>query len=316
MLDSRAIMAKNYIVKEIDGRLFYDEAMEIRPNSLRAIDHSTRIRILNLLNKKPMYPVEIAKALRMHEQKVYYHVKQMLAAGVLRTVEKKEIRGTTAKKLAPTGMNFNLCLNFSGKSISGIQKENRPDRLDDFLRPFIMNGRLNTRIVVGSPDPHGPFKARARDGHYAIELALFLGSLCSLPKGFSTSLDVDVDLKKNDENLIIVGGPVTNLTMAGANDFLPARFSDKKPWGIAGKESYTDDNIGLLAKIPHPFFEGRSILAVAGIRYSGTMSAVIALSRYSSLMLSRYTGQNKFYSVVEGFDMDGDGRVDSVEVLE
>ncbi len=309
-------MAKSYVVKEIDGKLFYDEAIDLGPNMLKVIDHKTRIRIVKLLNRKPMYPIEIAKALKMHEQKIYYHVKQLLAAGIIRTVEKKEIRGTTAKKFAPVGMNFNFCLDFSGKNITSMLKQNRPDKLDDFLIPFIRDGKLNSRIVVGSPDPHGPFKARARDGHHAIELALFLGRLCSLSKGFSTALDVDVDMKKNDENLIIVGGPVTNLTMAVINDFLPARFSDKKPWGIAGKESYTDDNIGLIAKVPHPYFPDKFVLAVAGIRYSGTMSAVIALSRYSSDILSRFTGQKRFYAVVEGFDMDGDGKVDAVEVLE
>ncbi len=308
---------KSYIVREIDGRLFYDDAVLLKsPSSLRLIDHKIRIRILKLLSREPMYPAQIAKTLKIHEQKVYYHIKQLLAAGALELTEKKDIRGTTAKKFRPKGMNYAITLTFKGKGIGSLYSEVKDSRLESFLKPFIEDERLNSKIVVGSPDPHGPFKARARDGHYAIDLALFLGHLCSLPRGFSTMLDVDADLKKSESNLILVGGPVTNLTMARVNDFLPVRFSDKKPWGIAGKQSYTDDNIGLIARIPHPYSKNHAILVFAGIRFSGTKAAVLALTRFSRLILSHYTGQDSFHAVVQGFDLDGDGRVDSVELLE
>ena len=34
-------------------------------------------RILTLLSEKEMYPLEIARKLGMHEQKVYYHVRKL-----------------------------------------------------------------------------------------------------------------------------------------------------------------------------------------------------------------------------------------------
>lgn len=308
---------KSYIVREIDGKLYYDNALVLKsPSSLRLIEHEIRIKILKLLSREPMYPAQLARRLRLHEQKVYYHIKQLMKAGVLELTEKKNIRGTTAKKFRPKEMNFAVSLTFRGKSIGGLYRENRDSMLDSFLRPFIENDRLNANIVVGSPDPHGPFKARARDGHYAIDLALFLGHLCSLPRRFSTMLDVDVDLRKSEGNIILVGGPVTNLSMARVNDFLPVKFSEKKPWGIAGRQSYTDDNIGLIAKIPHPYSKNHGILVFAGIRFSGTKAAVLALTRFSKLILSHYSGQKEFHAVVQGFDLDGDGKVDSVELLE
>jgi len=309
-------MAKTYIIKELDGKLYYDEAALIKPDSLKQIDHKVRIKILNLLNKKPMYPIEMAKALKMHEQNVYYHVNQLLKADLLEIVERKEIRGTTAKRFAPKSPNFAVALDFQGKNINQLLKQSKDNIMEQFLEPFIKNNRFNAKIVVGSPDPHGPFKARARDGHFAIDLALFLGAYCSLSKGFSTFLDVDIDLKKTDENLILFGGPVTNLTMAKINDLLPAKFSEKKPWGIVGRDLHTDDNIGLIAKIPNPHFKSKSILIFAGIRYGGTRAAVLALTRHSKVILDRYTEQKSFYTIIEGFDLDGDGRVDSIEVLE
>jgi len=306
-------MGKNYVVKEIDGQLFYDDAQILRKDALKHLDHEIRMKILNLLHKKPMYPVQIAKALKMHEQKIYYHIKQLLKADVLEIAERKEIRGTTAKKFRPKSMNFAYTLNFMGKNINQLQKENKDSKLDQFLYPFIQNQKMNTKIIVGSPDPHGPFKARARDGHYAIDLALFLGRFCSLSKSFVTMLDVDVN---SHDNMIIVGGPVTNLAMAKINDDLPVKFSDKKPWGIVGKESYTDDNIGFIAKIPNPHNPNLSIMCLAGIRYGGTKAAVLGLTRFSKLVLSRFTEQKEFYCIVEGFDLDGDGKVDSIDVLE
>jgi len=39
-----------------------------------------------------------------------------------------------------------------------------------------------------------------------------------------------------------------------------------------------------------------------------------AVTLYS--FLASYTGQKEFYAVVQGFDLDGDGKIDSVEVLE
>jgi hypothetical protein len=54
--------------------------------------------------------------------------------------------------------------------------------------------------VVGSPDPHGPERARSRDGYYGIDLGLFLGTFLYYVSDFSVKLDTEVtgdDLKKN-----------------------------------------------------------------------------------------------------------------------
>ena len=34
-------------------------------------------KILTMLSKKEMYPLEIAKQLGMHEQKIYYHIRKL-----------------------------------------------------------------------------------------------------------------------------------------------------------------------------------------------------------------------------------------------
>jgi DNA-binding transcriptional ArsR family regulator len=307
---------KAYIVKEKEGKLIYSNALILEnAESLNLINHEIRIRILELLNKKPMYPAELAKELKMHEQKVYYHIKQLTNSGILEIAEKKEIRGTTAKKFRPKQMNFAVTLSKEWTEIDELLKE-KDYRIMRFFEPFIQNNKLNAAIVVGSPDPHGPFKARARDGHYAIDLAIFLGSLCSVGDEFSVKLDVDVDLKTS-KNLIVVGGPVTNLVCQKINDFLPSKFSDKKPWGIVTESgAYTEETAGFIARVPNPYNQDYKVLVIAGIRYLGTKAAVMALTKFSKLILDKFKNEKEFYCVVQGFDMDGDGKIDNVEVLE
>jgi DNA-binding transcriptional ArsR family regulator len=54
-------------------------------------------KILTLLSKKEMYPMEIARQLGMHEQKVYYHIRKLAKAGAI-TIEREERKkGATAK---------------------------------------------------------------------------------------------------------------------------------------------------------------------------------------------------------------------------
>lgn len=309
-------MEKSYLVKEENGKLVYTPAMMLdNPSSISLIDHPIRIKILELLNSQAMYPAELAKKLNLHEQKVYYHIKQLVNADVLQVVSKQEIRGTIAKKFSPKNMSFGVSLSKNWKKFNSTF-EKKEDYLSKFLDGFVKDETLNASFVVGSPDPHGPHKARARDGHYAIDLSLFFGHFANVPQDFSAKLDVDVDMKTSG-NLIIVGGPVTNLLCAKLNDFLPAKFSDEKPWGIiTKKDTYTDENIGLIAKIQNPYNPEYKILIIAGIRFTGTKAAVMALTRHTKQVLTRYSGQKEFYAIVQGFDLDGDGKIDSIELLE
>ena len=307
---------KSYLVKERDGKLYYSSALILdNPESLNLVNHSIRIKILEILNKKPMYPAELAKEIKLHEQKIYYHIKQLVNAGILEIVEKQEIRGTVAKKFSPKSMNFAVALSKDWTILNQLVKE-KDSSLVNFFEPFIKDGILNADIVVGSPDPHGPLKARARDGHYAIDLALFLGSLCTAGNDFSVKLDVDVDLKTSG-NLIIVGGPVTNLICQKINDFLPAKFSDKKPWGISSNgNNYTEDTTGLIARIPNPYNPDAKIIMIAGIRYIGTKAAVMGITKFTKKIIEDFHTQKEFFKIIQGFDMDGDGKIDNVEVLE
>jgi hypothetical protein len=200
-------------------------------------------------------------------------------------------------------------------------------RLQLFFDPFIKeDGNFDGKIVVGSPDPHGPFKARARDGHYASYLAMFLGQFVRLPMDFVVRLDVDIKAEKEEENnLILVGGPGTNLLTQEVNDSLPIRFSmmpSKHGFLFGGlvseksKNVYTGDAVGVVARIVNPWNKEKRIIVLAGNKAVGTKACVIALAKFWRQTLKDFRAENDFATVIQGFDLDGDGKVDSIEVLE
>jgi len=297
-----------------------------RPDRLRAVLSPLSWRILELLGGGEMYPIEIAKKLGVHEQKVYYHVRRLAEAGVIRVVREEEKKGATAKFYEVVSPAFGVELPFGQRKISELPVPIMDEKLKRFLSPFLKDGVFDGNIVVGSPDEHGPFKARARDGHYASYLGLFLGQFAQLPENFVVKLDVDVKAEKEESNnLILVGGPGTNLLTQEVNEFLPMKFSmtpSKHGFLFGGLVSaktgnvYTSDAVGLVARIPNPWNKQKRVIVLAGNKAIGTKACVLALTKFWKQTLKNFDGEGDFAAVIQGFDLDGDGKVDSIEVLE
>ena len=68
-----------------------------KPEALAAATHPLAWRILTELARDPDYPSHLARRLRMHEQKVYYHIKRLREAGLLRVVREEQGQGAPAK---------------------------------------------------------------------------------------------------------------------------------------------------------------------------------------------------------------------------
>ena len=64
---------------------------------LKAVLNRLSWDILKILGEKEMYPMEIAKKLKVHEQKVYYHVRKLAEAGAIKVVKEEEKKGAIAK---------------------------------------------------------------------------------------------------------------------------------------------------------------------------------------------------------------------------
>ena len=311
---------------EPDSYEVKDIALFDRPERLKAVLNMLSWQILKLLGEGEMYPIEIAKKLGIHEQKVYYHIRKLAEAGVIKIVKEEEKKGATAKFYKVSFPAFGVELPFGNRRVTTLGAPIMDQKLKQFFTPFIQNSVFDGKIVVGSPDPHGPFKAMARDGHYAAYLSFFLGQHVKLPDDFVIKLDVDVKAEKEEKNnLILVGGPGTNLLTEEVNEYLPTRFSVKSTehgflfGGLISQKTgnvYTSDTIGLIAKIDNPWDKNKRIIVAAGNKAIGTKACVLALTKFWKETLKNFNGIDSFASVIQGFDLDGDGKVDAIEVLE
>lgn len=283
-------------------------------------------KILTLLSKKEMYPLEVAKQLGVHEQKVYYHIRKLCKAGAIAVAREEKKKGAIARYYKTVSPAFGIEFASGYKPIQNICTANIGQELEEFFKEFLDEGTFDGKIVVGSPTPHGPFKTSARDGHYAAHLALFLGQFVKAPSEFAVKLDVDVKAEKEEKNnLLLVGGPGTNLLTQEVNEYLPIKFimqSSEQGFLLGGLSSkntgrvYTSDVSGLIAKIVNPWDSTKRIVVLAGNKAVGTKACVIALTNLWKTTLQNYKGQDTFAVAIQGFDLDGDGKVDSVEVRE
>ncbi len=296
------------------------------PQDLKMILGSLSWKILTILSKKEMYPLEIARQLGMHEQKVYYHIRKLVKAGAITVAREENKKGAIAKYYKTVSPAFGIEFSEGYKPIQNICTLSIDEPLQNFFREFIDNGVFDGKIVVGSPQPHGPFKTSARDGHYAAHLALFMGQFVKMPNEFAVKLDVDVKVEKEEKNnLILVGGPGTNLLTQEINEYLPIKFimhSSDQGFLLGGLTSkitgrtYTSDGAGLIAKIVNPWDPTKRIIVIAGNKAVGTKACVLALTNFWKKTLQHFDHKETFAVVIQGFDLDGDGKVDSIEVNE
>lgn len=283
------------IVKEDKSGLWTISADE------RQIFSGLALRIMKAIAAEPKYPKQMARELRVHEQRVYYHIKQLEKKGYIRVARKEEKGGALAKFYSLSSPAFFV-------RFGEFQDARRMPRSTN-IAPFIVDGKLDAKIIVGSPEPHGPERARSRDISFAVDLALFLGTFLTKTEKPAVIEDKNVHAHDLNENLIIIGGPITNKVTKMVNDKLAVRFGKNKNI-VAGKRIYKHDECGFIVKADSPFREGKKIMVIAGKRYSGTKAAVLAFMRHFDGI------EKKNCTVVEGLDNDGDGEVDDVRILE
>ena len=316
--------------------LLYDDGRTQRVKDIKVFDDPQRLKlilnrlswkILVMLSEREMYPLEIAKELGIHEQKVYYHIRKLIKAGAVTVARQEEKKGAIAKYYRAVSPAFGIELPKGYKTIERFPFAGVDEQVQRFFGEFIRpDGCFDGKIVVGSPTPHGPFKTSARDGHYASHLAFFLGQFTRMSEDFAVKLDVDVKAEKEKKNnLILVGGPGTNLLTQELNEYLPLKFNMQPSeqgflfGGLISPKTgqvYTADAVGLVAKIVNPWDKNKRVVVLAGNKAVGTKACVLAVTNFHSKTLGNYRGEDTFAKVIQGFDLDGDGKVDSIEVLE
>ena len=308
-------------MSEKDGQVSAKKIVVFRDvERMRVLSNPVAWRIMELLSKAPMYPAQVAKELKIYEQSAYYYIRKLVIIGAVEEVGKNFVRGGTARLYHAASPSFGIEMNW-GETRLGWMSTAGHAGASKFFANYVAGKEFKGLLVVGAPDPHGPYKSSARDGHYAVHLAFFLGNVTGvIPSEFVVKLDVDAKAEKmlTGNNLISIGGPGTNIVTAEFNRYLPIRFDEKNFWSGLVDESgkrYSLDNHGLIAKIKNPYDGNSSIVVVAGVRSAGTKSAVIALTNYSEEVLKKYSDEQDWALVVQGFDMNSDGKIDHVDIV-
>ncbi len=286
------------------------------PEALKNLTSGLGWRILQEL-AEPGCPMDIAKKIGVHEQKVYYYINKFKAAKLIREVKRERRHGTVAVFYQVKDYAFGFKL---AKTPEGQEMKISSPKHGKIMEPFVSQGKLNAKIIVGSPDPHGPWKARASDACCAIDFALFLGAFTDGTATPNYKLDTEVREKDLKGNLILIGGPTANMITNRINTKLPVSIDlrhDVKIFSSLSRKSYAEDENGMIVVKENPWDKDSKILVVAGKRFQGTRAAIIALITKSEKIFSG----NKYdksvtAKVVRGYDMDGDGIIDSAEILE
>lgn len=311
----------DWVLVEKDGNYIAIPTRVVKANEvLGRVFTEDKIRILMALAEEPTYPRRLAEKLGMKEQAVYYHLAALKDAGLVYVSKKEEIKGAVAKYYSTSFKSVSLVFSENGISVKPPQILRLGKPVIDFLSPFIEKGEFNSKIIVGSPDIHGPYRAQSRDTHYAVELAAFLGSITGKVGSGIVKLDTEVHEDDLRGNMIVVGGPVTNMVANRINDSLLLRFDMKEQNRILSLITgrvYYEDACGIVVKATNPFDPRSRILLLAGKRFQGTKAAILAVTKH----IDEVAKNNSFdpsvpARVVMGYDLDGDGAIDDVEFLE
>ena len=300
------------------AKLFRDgktvESEDLDEDKIKALSDETRRKILELLAGDEKYPREVARELDLEKQKTYYHFQKLKDAGLIEKTGEKNVSGGSANFYTASSPAYSFDTGLEGEKIfrPGIDSNAK-----NFLRPFVKNGEVRGRIVVGSPEQHGPDRVQARDGHLAGEIGLEVGKYGD-SEGRRVYLDTEIVRDSLfEDSMILIGGVLTNTITRRFNEDFPVSFEgDDFPYREikTPDSSYSEDSIGVIAKTENPENEDESVFLVAGVRGSGTEAAVLAFKNLESLV-DNY-GEGEFYAVVQGLDLDGDGEIDDYEVIE
>jgi predicted transcriptional regulator len=314
-------MKKKIIISDENGNTISKKILMFENvTDIKILSNNIAWKIIELLSSKDMYPAQVAKELNLYDQTVYYYIRKLARIGAIEQVGTRLIRGGTARLYSASSPSFGLELEGKAEKLqsSNYIKVEMRKNIPYILKEFYENNSFSGLIVVGAPDPHGPYKSSSRDGHYAVHLSFYLGTLSeSSTSGFIVKLDVDAKAEK-DIDLILIGGPGTNIVTSEFNRYLQIKFNEDNYWSGLTDQSgriFNMDNHGLIAKINNPYNKDKKILILAGVRSIGTKAAVIALTNYGSKIYDNSSTDNQLALVVQGFDMNADGKIDHVDIV-
>lgn len=261
------------IVVDVETKESYRAKELKKPEALKVLSDKTRLKILEILAEKPHYPRALSMKLKMHEQKVYYHLHLLKKHGF---VEEETKYSTKVYKTKPLAYCF--IPKFAEKTQISLG-EFFPSP-PEILKNFIKDGEIDCKIVIGVTYPHGQFNKGSKSGYLAGEIAALLGKYGESRRKLVFT-DEELAEKDKEDNLIILGGMYVNTLQEEINEKLPIKFDKNgtKIISTLSKEEYVDPDCGFICKAKNPFNKDKEIIVIAGLESAATKGAIFAFKQ-------------------------------------
>lgn len=314
-----SISMKSMLVEnDANGQRIYDSLI-LGPKHLGIFSNDLALKIISEISKQPMCAMDLSKKLKQHEQKIYYHLRKMRNAGIVKLNGTEPRYGMTAKMFEIVSPVIATKLNDNGYEVKKISNIRDPE-IEEFLNPFIKDGTLNAKIIIGDPYSHGRFDESSTEGPFITDFAMLLGKFATNIEFPCYMLDTEIIESDMKNNLILLGNSKTNVLIDKINSFLPLYFDEKNDYRLISrvtKNDYTDPRTGIIIKMTNPFNKNKKILIIGGVGSRGTRAAVLACTLYFSKVFVNIENNNGILArVVKGYDRSGNKVIDTVEVLE
>ena len=302
------------VKKGTEGESYSLQTKQLQPQQVALLKNEIVQKILLSIQKTSKYPKQIAKEISVHEQNVYYYIKKLERNTIITLDKTEDINGTQAQFYKLSSASF--FIQFEEFERGGTLKE----KVSPYFEEFISSGKLNTIIVVGSPEPHTEFNAVAKDGHYGMYFCLFLGSYLSSLQNLQVKLDTqltDEDLKNN--NIISIGGVIVNAVSKTLNEYSPIHYTHrtKQFESSLSKKIYNESNIGVVCKFENPFNSRKKVILISGIGKKGTETAVLSfLHHFDTIEKGNLTNSSYKCNVFLGRDYYSKNEISKIDVLE
>lgn len=278
-----------YLVKEDE----FLPAKDIDSGGLEALNSELRRQILEKLSDRKLTVDEIADELNLNQQTAYYNVEMLDEADLLNS------SGGRPRRFSSDRSAYYFRPDFAEPEENPLMLENVPD----ILQGFVQNRKIEARIIVGAPYPHGEHDRRHKAAFKAGEISAILGNYGRRRQQLIHT-DTELDEKIRERPLISVAGPLVNTLSEELNGKLSAKFTESYNKIITGENTYSGDETGFVAKTE---IDGSERMVVAGLFGLGTSAAIEALS-------SRASELGEKGAVVKGYGTKHS--IEEVEIVE
>lgn len=302
-----------------NGKQIEYDSILVEPKKLSIFGSDLSLKIISELAKKPACAMDLSRRLDQHEQKIYYHLRKLENAGIIKQIRTEKRHSMTAKIYGVVSPVVSTKIHTNGGHSIEEKSMMPPPKMKKLLTPFIKDGKLNALLILGDPYEHGEHDAPARSSVHTFDFAVMMGRFLKELKFPHYKLDVDIREEDLKNNLIVFNSSKANTVIQKLNQYMPIYFDNKRGWQIVSTfsgKTYTDPRIGLIAKFDNPFCEGKKVLVISGLRTRGIHSSIIAITQQLNKLMEGISERDDLFRVVEGFDKDGDRVIDTVRFLE